>query len=511
MVLGFGAVLAFGATGVGGSGCVTGDTDDPPRMELPLPIPPVLKPTRSDANADYYTITQKPGLQKVFPPGAPNEAPTPIEGYEGIWPGPTIEARRGRETVITQINALNHPVVTHNHGHKVAATSDGHPVDVIQPGGSRDYHYPNDQPAGTFWFHDHTMNATSFNVWQGLSSFYIIRDDVWDGLNLPSGEFDVPLLLQDRAFNADNTFYYPGPAPNTPCPDGADCNIGPQFGDTMCVNGVRTPRFEVASRKYLFRLLNGSDHRIYRLMLRPIHPDLGKDAEAIPFKVVASDGGLLSAPIEKQDLVISPAERYAIVVDFSRFPVGTSLALESFGPDADLPPRFGNGKLAVQLRDVMRFDITRTAEDTSVVPDKLATIERLDPTGIPVTPIELGRADSESIDDAGNWYINRQPFDPARIDIQAKLGNVSVWEINNPTVFAHSIHVHLVQFQVLDGGAGASPPPEWMGWKDSILLRPLTKIRIIMKWEGFSGVYVFHCHMLGHEDHAMMAQVGVRP
>jgi spore coat protein A len=492
--------LALVATGFGGSACIFGDVSDQPRVELPLPIPPVLQPTRSDATADYYTITQKPGLQRVFPPTARNAAPTPIEGYEGLWPGPTLEVRRGRPAVVTQINALDHPVAVHNHGHKVEAASDGHPLDMLDPGGSRDYHYPNDQLAGTFWLHDHSMGATSLNIWRGLAGFYIIRDDFWDSLNLPSGEYDIPLLLQDRSFNADNTLYYPGP------PTGS----GPQFGDTMCVNGVRTPRLEVAARKYLFRILNGSDHRIYRLSLQKIDPEISGEVQRIPFKVVASDGSLLPASVERDEIVIAPAERYAIVVDFSGLPLGTSLMLRNGGPDATLPPRFPSGVLSVQLPNVMRFDVTHTAPDASVVPDELLPITRLNPADAVVTRrIELGAQDSENAEDVGNWFINHQYYDPARIDFHSKLNSTEIWELVNLNGANHVFHVHLTQFQVLANGAGADPPPEWRGWKDSVLIRPFETIRIIMKWEGFKGVYVVHCHVLAHEDHAMMAQVEV--
>jgi len=484
------------------SACVGGHVDDSPRVELPLPIPPVLAPTHTDGQADYYTITQRPGLQQVFPAHAPHAAPTPVEGYEGAWPGPTIHARRGRPAIVTQVNALSHPVVVHNHGHKVPADSDGHPVALIQPGASRDYRYPNDQLAGTFWLHDHTMNETGPNLWRGLSMFYVIHDDVWDGLRLPSGEYDVPLLLQDRSFNADNTFFFPAPPQGT----------GPAYGDTMCVNGARTPRLAVASRKYLFRLLNGSDHRIFRLSLQRIDAELGDDAPMIPFKVVASDGGLLPSAVERTELVVAPAERYAIVVDFSQLPIGASLVMHNRGPDANLPAQFATGVPSVALPNVMRFDVARAPPepDTSVVPNDLLPIQRYDPADAVVTRrIELGGADSEDTAYAGDWYLNHRYFDPARIDFYGKLGTTEIWELVNPTGANHVMHVHLTQFQVLDNGAGTVPPPEWSGWKDSLLVRPLTTARIILKWEGFTGVYVFHCHVIGHEDRAMMGQVQI--
>lgn len=464
------------------SACFIGEVNDRPRTELPLPIPPTLKPTSSDATADYYTITQRPGLQQVFPTGPA----TPIEGYEGTWPGPTLRVRRGRPAVVNQINNLSHPVVVHNHGHKVEAASDGHPVDFVMPGQSREYRYPNDQPAGTFWLHDHTVHVTSKNVWRGLAMYYIIDDDVWDSLNLPSGQYDVPLLIQDRAFNADQTLFIPIP----------------QFGNVGCVNGVRIPTFKVARRKYLFRVLNGSDHRIFRLFVQQANTEQGRDTNYEWFKVVASDGGLLPRSVDRQDILLSPAERYAIVFDFSRYPVGTQLRMRN-----NEPPPPGREPIS----DVMRFEVDREAPepDTSVVPNELVPIERLDPAQAVVTRhIDFGRNDSEDAFAGGNWFINGHAYDPARIDFRGKLNTSEIWEITNSSQFSHSLHVHLAQFQLLDVD-GAAPQPEQMGWKDTVLVRSRATARFIVKWESFTGIYVFHCHLIGHEDNAMMGQIEI--
>jgi FtsP/CotA-like multicopper oxidase with cupredoxin domain len=278
----------------------------------------------------------------------------------------------------------------------------------------------------------------------------------------------------------------------------------------MCVNGVRTPRLEVATHKYQFRVLNGSDHRIYRLSLHLIDPERNDDTQRIPFTIVASDGGLLPTAVERTELVVAPAERYAIVVDFSNVPLGSTLELRNGGPDATLPPVFATGVLSVQLPDVMWFNVTRSEPDSSVVPNELLPIERLDPAQAVVTrQLALGGQDSQDTNQAGNWFINEKQFDPTRIDFEAKLGTIEIWEIVSLTAANHVVHLHLNQFQVLDDGAGASPPPEQLGWKDTLLIRPFTTVRIIVKWDGFTGIYVFHCHVVGHEDTGMMAQVRV--
>ncbi|HVZ35624.1 MAG TPA: multicopper oxidase domain-containing protein, partial [Polyangiaceae bacterium] len=177
-------------------------TADAP-FEAPLPIPSVLAPAATDANADSYTMTIQPGTAQMKP-----GATTPIVGFNGITPGPTIVAQRGRSVQITQTNGWTENVSIHNHGHKVAAASDGHPTDFITPGNSKLYTYPNDQNAGTYWYHDHALDRTAPHVYQGLAGFYIIHDPAEDTLQLPSGAYDVPLLIQDRSFNADNSLAY---------------------------------------------------------------------------------------------------------------------------------------------------------------------------------------------------------------------------------------------------------------------------------------------------------------
>jgi len=408
-----------------------------------------------------------------------------------MWPGPTIVARRGRPVVVTQVNQLDHTTTTHNHGHKVEAASDGHPANFLMPGASRDYHYPNDQPAGTYWLHDHVMNDTQRNVLRGLSSFYIIKDDEWDSLNLPSGEFDVPLLIQDRWMNGDGTL-----------------RQGKSIGDIAVVNGVETPRMEVAARKYLFRLLNASSDRSYIFEFQADNPDEGRDAPRETMAVVASDGGLLEHPVLKQQIQVSPAERYAVVVDFSKFPVGTTVTMRNRLP---IPPQFttSTGAPRLLIPDIMTFVVTRKAtDDTGPIPQNLRTIEHFDPAKADVSR-SVVFSDVVSADpDFPIHEINGKEFDPGRIDFHGKLGQTEIWTVDNETAIGHILHVHLVQFQVIESD-DAPPPPEMAGWKDSIFIASRTRAKIMLRWEGFTGVYVFHCHYLEHEDHGMMAQVEV--
>jgi spore coat protein A len=496
------------------AGDVTGDAP----FTRPLAIPPVLAPSSSDASGDSYRISIRSGLAQMRA-----GAQTPIVGFNGIAPGPTLVATRGKTVQVTQSNDWSEAVTIHNHGHKVAATSDGHPTDYIQPGASKVYTYPNDQRAGTYWYHDHTMDLTGPHVYQGLAGFYIIRDPAEDALGLPSGAHDVPLLLQDKSFASDNSLAYE--------PD----HLLGFFGDTAVVNGTTTPYLDVGTSKYRFRVLNGSNARPYFLKLQ-----LRGSNTAQPFQVIASDGGLLDAPALRTSLPIAPAERYDIVVDFSKYPLGTKLDLintapsvawddaraedwagfgaadwDSFegpGPHFAGPgsARFGwlDGETAEGPGDVsaltglMQFVVTRSETDTSSVPSQLSSIQRLQAAdAVEVKQIVFRYNGSD-------WTLNDLSYDPDRIDLSSTLGRVYVWTLTNESPLPHPFHKHLSAFNVLDIN-GAAPPAYESGWKDTVMVPPQSTVRIVFKDETFTGTYVFHCHNLEHEDHGMMLQEGV--
>ena len=235
-----------------------------------LRIPSVLKPVRQTATTDFYEMTMKEAVAEIVP-----GYQTPIWGHNGLYPGPTLVTRGGREMSVRHTNNLSVPTSVHHHGAYVDGDSDGHPLDLIPPGSRKEYILGNSQHARTQWYHDHAMHITSTNNYRGLAGFHIITDDLEDALLLPTGKYDVPLVIQDRIFKADGSLFYPS--------DAADDNFGLE-GDIPVVNGAAQPRFEVANRKYRFRILNGSNARPYNLALSS-----GK-----PFTVIASEGGLLS-------------------------------------------------------------------------------------------------------------------------------------------------------------------------------------------------------------------------
>ena len=472
-------------------------------FESPLPVPPVLKPVRTSADTDYYEITQRVGSQEILP-----GLKTEIWGYDGIFPGPTIEARSGRNAVIRQWNELRVPVSTHLHGGKTPPASDGYPTDLILPKGRgqgtsahaghgsvggnsnyfKDYSYPNGQRAATLWYHDHRMDFTGPQVYKGLAGLYLLRDEVEDSLPLPGGEREVPLVIADRTFREDGSLYYPSIDPSLTEEPGVFSSAtngmySGVFGDTVLVNGAPWPYLEVSNTRYRFRVLNASNARPYELALDP-PPSDGK-----PFAQIGSDGGLLEAPISHDRILISPGERFDVVVDFSRYLVGQEVTLRNLR---------GGGRTS----DVMRFVVARREEEESAVPERLAPAEELPSPG----EAEVTRRFQFIAGVLGGMStVNGEVFDPDRIDARPRLGSTEVWELSADP--AHPIHLHLVHFKVLSRDDGP-PGPYDAGWKDTVFLEGGT-VRVIARFDGYRGKYVFHCHNLEHEDMMMMANFEV--
>ena len=444
-----------------------------------LRIPPVAVPVRTFPDHDEYVITQRVARAQILPGKT-----TTIWGYEGITPGPTIMAHRDRPLVVHHVNRLGVPTTTHTHGLDVEARSDGHPLDLVDPGSEHEHHFPNFDAAATLWYHDHAIDTTGRNVYMGLAAFYLITDDHEQSLPLPKGQFDVPLVIQDRLFNADGSLFYPKHDPTRPVRQGV-------FGDVILVNGTPYPVLQVARRKYRFRILNGSNARAYQLSL----------STGEPLTVIATEAGLLASPVDTADLFIMPAERYNVVVDFSKHPIGTQVVLRnSFAPDP-----FGDPVDPQRTSQIMRFDVVDDAPDPSSVPVDLNVLPTLRPSDSVRT--RTWRFERNG----GAWTINGLTFGPDRFDAFPKLGTTEIWEfVNKSGGWIHPIHPHLVNFLMLDRN-GQPPKPYERGQKDVTFLGPNETVRVIMKFEHFTGRYVFHCHNLEHEDHDMMTQFLVEP
>jgi FtsP/CotA-like multicopper oxidase with cupredoxin domain len=383
-----------------------------------------------------------------------------------------IKARSGRQVKVHVVDQLSVPTTLHNHGAHVAPSSDGSPVDTFGPGTSRDYTYPNGSSARTQWFHDHAMDVTGRNVYMGLAGIYEITDGAEQALNLPSGAYDVPLVLQDRTFNADGTLSY--------TPGSSDWRDG-LLGDTFFVNGAAQPYFKVEARKYRFRILNGANARYYNLSL--------SNGQALT--QIANEAGLLSKPYSRSSISLAPAERAEVVVDFSNVAPGTSVTLNN-----------GSGWNSTS-GGLMRFDVTAASgADTSAVP---ATLRPFTP--LPASAVTTRRSFTISQDN-GMWTFNGKGYDPNRIDADVPLGATEEWTFTNRSGQDHPIHLHDINFQALSIG-GSTPTGPDAEWKETVNVPAWSSTTVRVQFPDFTGTYMFHCHILEHEDKMLMGQFRV--
>ena len=467
----------------------------------------MLEPVYTDASAEYYEITQKVGRAEILP-----GLKTEVWGYEGIFPGPTIEARHGRQTVIRHRNELPVPTVVHLHGGKTPPEHDGYPTDVVMPVGSResghgnhgghaelnvigegtfDYKYPMDQSAATLWYHDHRLDFTGPQVYKGLAGFHLIRDEEEAALELPEGERDVPLMICDRSFTEDGSFDYPSLDPSLKGEPGVEGEyMSGVLGDCILVNGAPWPVLEVTNTLYRFRLLNASNARRFRLALDP------PPQEGASFVQIGSDGGLVARPMNHDKIEVAQAERFDVVVDFSTYPVGTEVTLiNEFGVDS--------------TAKVMRFVVARGGTEESRIPPKLADFRPLSRSEATVEREFRFVRGAAKMDGMTLWTVNGEPFDPDRIDANPQLSAVELWRIRSLNL-EHPIHIHLAPFQVLtSGGGNRGAGPYNQGWKDTVSLDSGGEAELLIKFDGYRGKYVFHCHNLEHEDMMMMSNFEV--
>lgn len=463
----------------------------------PLMIPPVLKPSATTADADHYVVRQYPVRTEIVP-GYTTEVWT----YGGTFPGPTIRSRRGRRAIVEHINELPVPTAVHLHGGVTPPEHDGYPTDLILPDEEwdghdahhrdvtvrrRTYEYPLPQRASTLWYHDHRMDFTAPAVWRGLAGFHLVGDEEEDALDLPGGDRDIPLALMDRAFDGSGAFRYPAVDPTLTHPPG----VHPPYeagvlGDVVLVNGRPWPYHEVDTALHRLRLLNASNARRYRLRFEV------EGGGELPVVQIGSDHGLLPRPVGHDAVELAPAERFDVLVDFRELRTGTRVRVVN-----DL----GDGSTAV----VMRFDVTRAVADGRDVPDVLSpTFERLRESDAVRTRRMTFR--SQGIDGKHGWVVNGEPFSPDSVQATVALGSTEIWELTAD--FHHPVHLHLAPFQVLGRGTGG-PGPYDHGWKDTVDLRPAEAARILVRFDGYRGRYVFHCHNLEHEDMMMMANFDV--
>ena len=479
------------------------------RFVDPLPIPPIARatgyrrsPTDPGRKVPLYRIEMRQFAAKLHR----DLKPTRQWGYDASVPGPTIETRSGEGLLIEWVNDLpsrhflpiDHNLhgaepgipevraVVHVHGAKTPPDSDGYPEDWIVPGQSSLSYYPNNQDATTLWYHDHAVGINRLNIFAGLLGAFIVRDQVEAGFNLPGGKYDIPLIIYDRMFDRNSQLYYPvSPNPAAPW-------ITEFFGDTMLVNGKIFPYLEVEPRKYRFRLLNGANGRFFHLSL----------ANRKAFHQIGSDGGLLPAPVELNNLMLAPAERVDLVVDFAGHG-GESITLKS------------------DTFDLMQFRVLPgKTVDTSTLPAKLRPIPRIAESDSVKTRLLTLMEQDDLVGNAMVMLLNGTRWSMP-ITEKPVINTVEIWSLTNLTDDTHPIHLHLVRFQILDRrrfdvfayktsrtlrytGPAIPPEPGEAGWKDTVRANAGVVTRIIMRFEGYTGPYVWHCHMLEHEDNEMM-------
>ncbi|KAH7313838.1 phenol oxidase A [Stachybotrys elegans] len=442
----------------------------------PLPIPPVKQPKLkltnpvSGAPIHYYEIEIKPFEQRVYP----TLRPAKFVGYDGIAPGPTFITPVGTETVVRFINRADKENSVHLHGSPSRAPFDGWAEDVTFPGEYKDYYWPNYQSARMLWYHDHAAHITAENAYLGQAGVYLLHDPAEDALGLPSGygEFDIPIVLTSRYYNEDGTLR---------STDTEDQNF---WGDVIHVNGQAWPFFNVQPRKYRLRFLNAAVSRAWFLyFVRTNSPNA-----RIPFQVIATDAGLTERPITTQQMYLSIAERYEIVIDFTNYR-GQTIDLRNVAETNDV----GDEDEYAHTLEVMRFIVSSTpVQDNSVVPATLRHFERSN----------------------GQYQINDVAFADVNNRVLAKpaLGSVEIWELENSSGgWSHPVHIHLIDFKVLrrTGGRNAVMPYESAGLKDVVWLGRGETLTVEAHYQPWTGAYMFHCHNLIHEDNDMMAVFNV--
>ena len=482
----------------------------------PLPIPGVARscgmrpsPTSAHRKVPYYRIA----MREFQAPVHRDLKPTRMWGFDGMFPGPTFDVASGEEVLVEWANELpqkhflpiDHTLdgaeadqpevraVAHLHGGKVPPESDGYPEDWVVPGKSKVYHYPNQQDAAMLWYHDHAMGINRLNIFAGLVGTYIVRDKTEDDLGLPRGKYEIPVVICDRMFDKEGQLYYPvSDKPENPW-------IPEFFGDANLINGKLFPFLEVDPRRYRFRVLNGSNGRFYRLSL----------SNKMAFHLIGTDQGLVSAPVAIDKIMIAPGERVDLIVDFKEAAGAKIVVNDEFVPLWQF--RVSGGRVV----------------DDSVLPAALREVKKLpESAAVKTRFLSLDEID-DLVQNPVKMLLNGKAWhDP--VTENPELNSTEIWAFINPTDDSHPIHLHLVRFQILDRrkienfaylshkelrftGPPVPPDADEIGWKDTVRAHPGMMTRIIARFEGYPGRYVWHCHILEHEDNEMMRPYDVVP
>jgi spore coat protein A len=490
----------------------------------PLPLLETIQPSGKRPSPDnpavqlpYYRVAMQQFESKVHR----DLKPTRVWGYASSSPGPTFETRSGQGLLVEWVNELpekhflpiDHRIhgaeadkpevrtVVHLHGAKAPPESDGYPENWYVPGKSAVCHYPNCQDAAMLWYHDHTLGINRLNVFAGLLGTFLVRDEFEDSLNLPRGKYEIPLVIYDRVFDLDGQLNYPVSGdPKSPW-------VPEVFGDAVLVNGKLFPYLEVEPRKYRFRVLNGANGRFFHLTLSNGKTSNGQTTSGhvpspLTFQQIGTDQGLLPAPVPLARVSMAPGERADLIVDFSGR-AGSNVILKN------------------DNWNVMQFRVAeKGTPDNSALPQTLRGVPRI-PESAAVKTRALNLIEIEDrVQMPVRMLLNNAHWNMP-VTENPVLDSTEIWNLVNLTDDAHPIHLHLVRFQILDRrpfttsvqwpvgefryiGPAVPPDPSEAGWKDTVRADPGMVTRIIVRFEGFSGRYVWHCHILEHEDNEMM-------
>jgi FtsP/CotA-like multicopper oxidase with cupredoxin domain len=444
-------------------------------LRQPLWLPPVVQPNDLTLRANTHPISSGPGTTGT--------AMTLGDGAIG----PSIRVRRGERARITLENGLDEDTILHWHGLRVPEAADGHPRLAVAAGAKYDYDFEVMDRAGTYWYHSHAHHRSGEQVYRGMAGLLLVGDEEEDALELPSGQREIAVVIQDRRLDASGEFLF-NPVMHE--------RMEGFFGDVPFINGTPTPRHEVSAALYRLRMVNATTSRVIRLAL----------STGEPMTIIGTDGGLLAAPETVFHVDLGTGERTDLLVDLSKMPVGSSVMLVS----QEFPPPYsgGMGMMGRSMTgpkpqgaplDLLELAVTRKANERPYVLPALPAIGRLDPA----TAVQTRefRFDSRQM----RHFINGKEWEMERVDARVAFGTTEIWRFVNDSNFPHPVHIHEVQFQVLSrrGGRGEVFPWE-RGWKDTVLLFPGETVDVIAQFNAHRGLFLLHCHNLVHEDLGMM-------
>lgn len=491
-------------------------------LYVPKPLNPVLQKTYKivrrgitiNQPIDYYDITMRKQKVEILPA---KDGKSAIATEAWIYQktgdtekprlvGPLIQQAKNRESCVRFINELGkdaegQEICTSVHLHGMASLPqyDGYAEDLTPPGYYKDYYYPNNR-ASILWYHDHAVHKTSRNVYMGLAGMYIVEyapEDFCDQSKfncLPSGEFEVSLIIQDKTFEIPQ-----GGTSNEWKLVFNDRRHQGVYADVILVNGVPWPHLKVKRRKYFFRILNASASRTYQLTLSQSETIQTTNENAYKLTVIGSDAGLLAEPVPlvaPNSLRIGIAERYGVIIDFSQFPAETkSVFLRNLTFAGNLGPEF---------QAIVRFDLlNEPVEDSCDLPNPLGIMterQALEARAVKTRTFRFGRGNQ--------WTINGRTWSPSRVDADPAQCDIEIWNLVNTGGWVHPVHIHLVDFRVIERN-GLPPLSYEQGWKDVVILNPGDSVRVVAKFAPHRGKYMMHCHNIVHEDHDMMTQFEV--